>query len=266
MSVQVFAICWNEAYLIPHWVRHYRQFSDSLVIYDNGSTDGSQDIARSLGCDVRHYDTNGQQDNEAMRVLKSTCWMGSKHDWIVVCDMDEFLIAHENLAFFRPTGGLIEAPIFRCEAHQMLSESPPEDFQTVHKAVRAEYFDKCLCFSSAVKEMNYTHGCHDCKPEGGTIVPGVLKLYHYNFLGEQYVVDRWKRYVPRMSENDMINHWGEHYLHPEDAIRRMWQEAWSNALEIHPVSYLGDRAGLQLGIRPRDVPEPDQGSGSGPAQ
>jgi glycosyltransferase involved in cell wall biosynthesis len=233
MTTDVYTICWNESFLLPHFFAHYGKFARRIVVYDNGSDDGSQEIVRRLGGVLRTYNTRDQQDNEAMRHLKNNCWKESEADWVVVCDMDEFLQGHHRLAAFNPRE--CPAPVFLCEAWQIVTESPPTDFTTATRGVRLPHFDKCLCFPPTLKAINYNHGCHKAEPTGDHIVSGILRLYHYNFLSEDYVVQRWKRYVPRMSQSDRDNHWGEHYLHSIQSIREMWRQGWKDAHEIHPI-------------------------------
>jgi glycosyltransferase involved in cell wall biosynthesis len=232
MSTNVYTIAWNERELLPHFFKHY-SFADKITVFDNGSTDGSQEIVVRLGGELRHYFTNGEQDNEAMRAVKCECWKDSKADWVIVCDMDEFIVGSERLAEYNPA----DKPVFLCEAWNMICEAPPVDFSILDRACRATWFDKCLCFPPTISEINYEHGCHKAHPAGGTIVPGVLKLYHFNMLGEDYVVKRWKRYVPRMSKNDIDHQWGFHYLQSEESIRRMWRQGMHDAVHVPPIGH-----------------------------
>jgi hypothetical protein len=43
--------------MLPYYLRHYERFCEQIVVYDNASDDGSQEIVVSHPlCDLRHID------------------------------------------------------------------------------------------------------------------------------------------------------------------------------------------------------------------
>ena len=40
--VHLYAVCWNEAHILPYFFRNYEPWVQRFVIFDNGSTDGTQ--------------------------------------------------------------------------------------------------------------------------------------------------------------------------------------------------------------------------------
>jgi hypothetical protein len=44
MRVHVYTICWNESRVIEYFLRHYEQFAERVVVYDENSTDGTKEI------------------------------------------------------------------------------------------------------------------------------------------------------------------------------------------------------------------------------
>jgi len=41
MIVHLYAQCWNDAWMLPFFFRHYDALVDRYFIYDDGSTDGT---------------------------------------------------------------------------------------------------------------------------------------------------------------------------------------------------------------------------------
>ncbi len=40
-EVHLYALCWNDRRMLPHFFKHYGCLVDRFCIFDNGSTDGS---------------------------------------------------------------------------------------------------------------------------------------------------------------------------------------------------------------------------------
>ena len=62
------------------------RFADEIVVVDSGSTDGSPDIARSLGAQVVDFKWNGRFPKKKNWALANVSW---KHDWVFILDADE---------------------------------------------------------------------------------------------------------------------------------------------------------------------------------
>lgn len=225
MTLTVYAICWNEIFLLPHFFKHY-DFADRIIIYDNGSDDGSQEFVLNHPKGVlHHYDTNGQQDNVEMKRVKNTCWKGDSSDWVIVCDVDEFVIGFEKLINYKN-----QLVVFDCYNWEIVYEEVPTDFSQVNlKFHHTTWSSKCLCFNPRIRDIHYGPGCHWCFPKPKNIIKGVLEHYHYVALSEDYMVQRWKRYVPRMSENDHKMGWASYYLMEEEKIRQEYRRRLSLA-------------------------------------
>jgi glycosyltransferase involved in cell wall biosynthesis len=75
--------CKNERGHLAACVASVREIGDEIIVADSGSTDGSLEIARSLGCRVieREYRTSGDFKNWALPQ--------ATHEWVLIVDCDE---------------------------------------------------------------------------------------------------------------------------------------------------------------------------------
>jgi hypothetical protein len=102
MKVEAYLCCWNEKTIMPLVVKHYKRFCDTIYILDNHSTDGSQELAKELGCVVIPFGTKFFDDEEN-RTIKNNCWKGSNADFVLVADFDEILFSGDTKHFTEHT-------------------------------------------------------------------------------------------------------------------------------------------------------------------
>lgn len=101
MPLTLISHLWNEAYLLPYWLRHHYPLFDHGVLLDYGSTDGSVEIARQLapGWEVRPsrnewFDAQ-LVDAEVMDVERE---FGG---WKLVLNTTEFVLCHDLPLYVR---------------------------------------------------------------------------------------------------------------------------------------------------------------------
>lgn len=83
LPLSVFIIALNEADRIGPVILSVRDWVDEVLVVDSGSTDGTQDLARSLGATVIHNDWPGYGPQK--RFAEEQC----RHDWLLNLDADE---------------------------------------------------------------------------------------------------------------------------------------------------------------------------------
>ena len=86
-TIDVLIITYNESLNLPHCLRALRGWTSQVFVIDSGSTDGTQDIARSFGAQVVHHDWPGyaEQKNWGLDHLPFEA------DWILIVDADEVI-------------------------------------------------------------------------------------------------------------------------------------------------------------------------------
>src|SRR5262245_42339747 len=102
MKIAVYTLCFNEEFFLPYFLRHYHQYTERIVLFDNCSTDHTAEIARQAGVDVRPYESGDEIRDDLLLQIKNNCWKecrGQGVDWVLVVDVDEILY-HSDLTGF----------------------------------------------------------------------------------------------------------------------------------------------------------------------
>lgn len=228
-SVHVFALCYNEEVLLPYFYDHYKNkmFVDKITIYDNYSTDRSVEIAKSLGIEVIQYDSKNEIRDDMYLDIKNHCWKKSDCQWVIVCDIDEWL-DYSNVDFSK------DFQLVESHGYNMLGIN-------TGMGVPSKDYSKTIMFKRAsVFEMNYNFGCHQCTPAGTDGINkgfGVLKaakqrakLLHHCFISEEYVVARRQMFAKRLSVFNKQKGFGHQYLeNTPEAVAKIFEELRANA-------------------------------------
>lgn len=226
MKIEAFLLCWNEIDIMPFVVKHYQNFCDRIVIYDNHSTDGSAELARSLGCEVIPFGTKFFDDSENMKV-KNNCWKGSDADWVIVADFDEILFDKYKVMDFA-IEHFTGRNIIKTIGWQIMSnEIPKEDLLEITNGYRFDNYSKNIIFNpKAIQEINYNPGAHRCDPVGDVVwSEDSLYVLHYKHIGGvERTIKRYKEYQKRMSPYNRKHGHGRHYNQNERLLRREWSE------------------------------------------
>ncbi len=85
--IDVMIITHNESVNLPHSLTALQGWVNNIFVVDSGSTDGTQDIARSLGAKVVHHDWEGyaRQKNWGLNNIPF------ESDWVLLLDADEIV-------------------------------------------------------------------------------------------------------------------------------------------------------------------------------
>ena len=133
------------------------------------STDGSVELAKSLGCQVVSWSSGNINDVLLKKNISNNCWKSVGSGWIIMIDMDEWLcITEQELKTEMEQG----TTILTVQGIDMIGESERIDLTDIdlHSIVRYvdhENESKKLCFlREKINDMNYNGGAHKCNPVG----------------------------------------------------------------------------------------------------
>ena len=237
--ITIHTMAYNEEKLLPHFVRHYRRhFPQAMfVVYDNESTDGTRKICDELGLQVSTHATHGLVSDSALTALKNNCWKSAPTDWVLVCDIDEWLgISSAELAAEAALG----TTIIRSEAWDMVAMHDADPVDEITRGVRSPIYDKWVLFDhSKISESNYDPGAHNMGPVGTVRVSDTCyKLFHMRHLGVRHTLARIQYTHARLSPENRAQGWGTQYFDvPEEAsVVANYATLRQQAVEVRPHS------------------------------
>jgi len=250
MKIRVYTVAWNEEKILPHFFRHYERFAEKIVVYDNGSDDGTQAIVRAhpLG-ELRSIDTDGVLHDGIKAELLSTCYreVRGEVDWVIAVDCDEFLfhpLLGRVLERYMRTG--ITLP--KIGGYSMVTDDPVPDPRRFGGLLCEQYvrgaanpnFDKRCVFSPRI-DIHFDVGQHHCHPTGPVVESEKteLKLLHYKHFAVEYVVHRYEQLRPRLSEFNRRRKLGFHYKESRRRIQKSHDRYKASAVDVHRASIEG---------------------------
>ena len=251
-EVHLYCLAWNEAKMLPHFLRHYSGVADRFFIFDNGSTDETLSLLAADGrVTVAHFDVPGDSFVEEERRLSDTIWRQSRGEarWVIVLDIDEFLY-HRDLRGYLDACAQEGVTAIEAVGYEMVSdEFPSADLpltKTVTCGAREPFYDKlCIFDPNAIASPNYRRGRHTAAPTGRMVWPAQreVKLLHYKRLGVDHVAARYAQLKPGLRPRDLANRWGFQYLMSRTEIEAEFERFRRDAA---PVPGLGAAGELDL--------------------
>jgi glycosyltransferase involved in cell wall biosynthesis len=235
MRGTIFILCYNEEYLLPHTINHYKQYLPlaHIVLLNNHSTDNSVEIAKSMGLEIRTWGSKDKLECDVGSSIRNNVWKTIENGWILMVDMDEFLyISEEELKEESMLGTTILSTI----GWDMIGESKCEDLHDIHlpnikKYILAPYESKQVCFKKDfIREINYTLGAHECQPIGDVrFSKKVFTIKHMSSLGLPYLIYKNQKNYKR-SHDDRKKGWATHYTDDIKIIQKNYLKTLNNHL------------------------------------
>jgi hypothetical protein len=239
--IHVYAICWNEEKMLPHFFKHYNDIADQFFIYDNGSTDNSLlMLSAHPKVSVDKFEVVGYSFVRTAQGIFNQFWKNSKGkaDWVIVCDIDEHLY-HPNLRSYLQQCTSNGITLIEPLGYEMFSDSFPNTdkplHETIRRGARAPLFDKPQIFNpNEIQEINFGLGRHDAFPVGNVSKPSnkEVLLLHYKYLGFDYLNARYTTLKQGLRPEDIQLQFGYHYLWDEKRKLEEFESLKSRAVKI----------------------------------
>lgn len=226
MKIEVHVLNWNELEILPYTVRHYLTFA-RVIIHDAGSTDGSPELARVMGAEVRPWAAGEKFNDLEHMALKNSCWKGTDADFVAVVDADELLYfpggAQETLGRYLRIGAAVIKPA----GYEMFNEDYPTTTGQIYDEVKMGtcddtwYSKPCLFSPARVMESGFGIGAHESRivlkdgrsfhvgPNWPKANPPTLLLHFHHGIGPiERLARRLDEKTSRLSATNKANGWG----------------------------------------------------------
>lgn len=216
-------------------IDHYRsRFPNChIVVYDNQSTDDTVKIAQANGCELRHYDSNNQVNDQMLWETKNNCWRNANTDWVVVCDLDEMLDINADQLAAEDAAGVTK---IKCECYHMVNMHDNLDVRAIDhgcRDLRDTVYDKDLMFNKKHVDINYINNdCHFTNSRGNVRNSKPYRMYHYKYVNPDIFVAKQATSAKRLSEINKQNGWGAQCLRDEGNLRNEFAQARAAAVKI----------------------------------
>ena len=213
MKIETYCLAHQEERVMPYFMRHYTQFS-KVILLEGHSTDRTCEIAQEWGAEIRKVDSQNEVNDEIWTDLKNNCWKQSTADWVIICDVDEYVYHPHIIQYLESIEHIAILP----RLFNMMSEKFPTGKGQIYDEVQygREGGAKLNLFRpSAITDINYGVGCHTAHPErnGNKVEPFVtspIMTFHMRHLSRAYALERNAYLFSRLSEVNKKHGWGYH--------------------------------------------------------
>lgn len=212
--------------MIGYWLRHYEQFAERIIVYDDRSDDGTIQILDAHPKVVRLVAPSHIDDEYFARIFSTQpAALSSAADWVMCVDADEFVHHPDLVAVLRAakTAGI---GVLETTGYQMLADSFPttkgQIYEEVTEGVADDMQSKPVVFQPSCP-IRFVPGRHSAETNGARRADVGIKLLHYRFLGRDYAFNRHKRNSDRLSEVNKKMGYG---VHNTPGWSGIYSESW----------------------------------------
>ena len=233
-SVDIYTFTYNDSVYVERFVEWYSSRFKNVTfhILDNFSTDHTVDLSRSLGCIVTFFGAPGQFSIsiDEFSKLRGECFQESKSDYVLICDIDEFLdVSDWDLFILKPV-------VVQARGFHVLGDGRI-DFREINRGVYDSFYDKCMMFrKSVIRNVTFAPGAHTCELEfyndsrQRSII--VRNMFHFRWLSLDHVIERYARNAKRISPADRAAGYAVQYFLTKKEIEAQYLTLEENATSL----------------------------------
>ena len=156
--------------------------------------------------------------------IKNECWLGTKADWVMVVDADEFIYFPEGAVSTLSWYVMAGLPLVRPQGYEMFSSVEPSGEGQIYDEIKDGarddhwYGKPCVFSPLLVAAMEFAPGAHTSiatLKDGSTFgSPGIpteppFYLLHYHQIGPiERIAKKYDRTRSRMCEANVQHGWG----------------------------------------------------------
>lgn len=204
MRIIVFSICYNQADILPFWLRHYSTFADEISVFDEQSNDGSRGLlVENPKVIMREWPYHSGIEEDLFLQFAYE-WYPRAHpafDWAIWADTDEFVF-HPDILGVLAEGIRRRIDVIIPWGYNMMCDGLPQDdgrqiWELCKKGVHAPLYSKPIIFRPNVN-IRWSRGKHSL--EGCDLKlwdDSGIKLLHYRYLGYEYTKQKNQRNYSR---------------------------------------------------------------------
>jgi hypothetical protein len=215
VAVDVFTLGYNEEKMLPHFIKHYKQFCRNITFYNNCSTDSSVDICNVNG--VKVINTNINELNDIKNIeIKNYCYHESDADFVIVVDTDEF-VYHPDILNLLELYKKQNITLPKVRGYTMASNDgyPKEGLLTEKiKTGKADLNYAKRCILNPKLKVFWGAGQHKTSKIIGKLKESDQEdicILHYKFICREEIQMKKKSYSERMSYMNKTLLLGSHY-------------------------------------------------------
>jgi len=245
-------LCKNEMDILPFVRQYWERIGCDVVVYDNGSTDGSLEYLSKLPyVTVRHFDSEGHND-VIQKQVKEQAYQEHKdqYDFIIISDMDEVFYFYDFNALQAQmiAGGynILMTPIYAlCEAGKPIYDDSKLLHQICHKFYKQrmnhmngfDKYSKLSIFNTKVTDkITMSVGQHYVytSPQMMILLDKQSFCLHINRgFGADYYAKVRHQMGKNLSKTNLMGGMGVEYLNSVEKLKEDYLNNQKNSFDIN---------------------------------